>query len=101
MIYQGCRHRCGALERAKNLLAQTSQLEQERIADIVLKRKIDESNEVDKETGSVIRLRTFGRPRVYTVKKGRVRKRTVITYDTIKRAKISANLSNRQTTKFL
>ena len=82
------------------MIAQTTELEQERIADLVLKRKIEEAPESTNE-GTVIQLRTFGRPRVYTVKKGKMRKRKTITYDTIKRAKISANLSNRQTTKFL
>ena len=98
IIYQGCRHKCGALSRARNLLNQTSDLEKERIADSILKKKLEGENN---QEGTVIQLRTFGRPRTYTIKKGKIRKRRKITYDLVKKAKTAANMSNRQVTKFL
>ena len=98
IIYQGCRHKCGALSRAKNLLNQTSDLEKERIADNILKKKLDGEKS---QEGTIIQLRTFGRPRTHTITKGKIRKRRRITYELVKKAKTSANMSNRQTTKFL
>ena len=100
VLYRGCRHRCGALRRARNILEQKSELEQERIADIVLKRKMSQCSE-EGEEGKVVNLRTFGRPSTYTVTKGRIRKRRKLTYDIIKKAKVAANLSVRQTNKLL
>ena len=100
VLYRGCRHRCGALSRARNLIEQTSSLEKERIASHVINEKIDTCNE--REDGlSTIKLRTFGRPATYAVAKGKAQKRRKITYDIIKRAKVAANLSVRQTNKFL
>ena len=102
VLYQGCRHKCGALKRARNILEQTSELEQERIADNVLKKKMSECvEESEGDDGKVVKLRTFGRPNTYTVVKGRLRKRRKITYEIIRKAKVAANLTVRQTNKLL
>ena len=53
------------------------------------------------DDGKEMKLRTFGRPNTYTVVKGKIRKRRTITYEIIKRAKIAANLTVRQTNKLL
>ena len=101
IVYQGCRHKCGALRRARNILEQTSELEQERIANNVLNKKLDEAEVEGSDDGKNIKLRTFGRPSLFNVRKGRIRRRRYHTYNLIKRAKISAGMTGRQTNKFM
>ena len=76
ILYQGCRHRCGALRHMKNLIEQTSVLEKERIANQVIQQKIAQST--DEGEGTEVKLRTFGRPNTYTVSKGKIQKCYVI-----------------------
>ena len=105
VIYQGCRHRCTALQRARNLIGQCTELDKERITNMVLKQKLEEGGDVNDSTrdyeGKTVKLRSFGRPSFFTVLRGKARYRRKITYDLIRRAKIAANLSNRQTNKVL
>ena len=66
----------------------------------MFQRKLAESKDEDGE-GSQIKLRTFGRPNTYTIRKGKIQRRRKITYDIIKKAKLAANLTVRQTNKLL
>ena len=48
-----------------------------------------------------LKLRGFGRPSLFSVKKGKIRRKRQLTLDIVRRAKIAANLSGKQTNKFL
>ena len=95
ILYRGCSRICNQSSKKKNIKAAANEVIMEEIANDVIKRKVNENKDEDGQ--SMVKLRSGGRPSLFTVKRGRVAKKTVIRKDTILQAKVAAGLSNRQT----
>ena len=88
-VYPGCRHWCTKTQKAENLDAITDEGEKDRIMHSQMKKKIA-NTEGDEDGFHEITVRTRGRPAVFTVKVGRIKKkRSKVTSYVIRRAQIA------------
>ena len=98
ILYSGCSHVCTKTQMKKNIKGKIDMTTKEEIANEVIKVKLDES---PKDNGVIaMKLRTGGRPSMFSVKRGRIQKR-VLKKSTVMQSKVSAGLSDNQVKKLL
>ena len=97
VLYRGCSHPCNKTQKKKNIKAAADEVTKEEIANEVLREKVGQGSKGTKE----IKLRSGGRPAIFSVKRGRIQKKSVIRKCTVHQAKVNAGLSSKQTNAFM
>ena len=98
-ISRGRSHVCGKSQKKKNIKLQADEVTKEEIAHEVLKSKLSKAQCT--KGIATFQLRSGGRPCTYSVKRGRIAKKSVIRKESVQRGKLAAGLSNKQTKTFM